>query len=1303
MALIDYSILYLAVLVIGVEMALMTVVYLAAPQQYINRVLALYLLALIVSAGGVVLSVTAPTFTVAAAGVWVHATAVFWAVLMLALVLLVLFAPTFRYRRPFTWLVVLVGAAMTLLLVVDIFTPIDLVYRFEVADYVPGYLPLADYLVGRVGPLFYFLAVRSVHVVAPLLLLVAVLVGAVPIKKYKPEGLLLLLLLLVVLANGIVLWLAPLLLGLVGSLSVAIVVAWVIVRYQVLSPTQIGERQALDTAVFGILVFDAQGQLLEWNQTACRLLSLTGKESDYHLFSLLAQMAETAVNQDGVRAFIQETTLPFTQNRSLGVIFANPTRTKQTTWLVLQFSGFYAEGQPVGILCTVEDQTAVHESQNQLEAANQSLEQFAYRTALLNEITQTGASDLDMDTMLQRFADRMGDLFLAKGCYITLWDADQKMVYPGAAYGPMRQIYPAIPIMADKPTATETVLESGRCLVVEDLADSPFSHFYQVPGFSGHSMLTVPLIAGGQKLGAVLIVFSQSYRIGPADIDLGEQAASQIALAIAKMRLLQAEREQRELAETLHDIGTALTATLDYDVLLDVTLTQIQRVVPYDTANITLLERGEIHVVRVAGYEAFTSAAPDKMLDEPFSLAAAATFRQVVTTRQPLCLPDTRQFEGWVVTPATRHIRSWIGVPLLISDEVIGFLCVDKTQPGFYGEGHKQRLAALANQVALALQHAQLFAESQRQAQRLAILNDLAAQMVGLVTVQELTDLVVERLYEDFDYDNVVVFMIDPQDTEWLFMQSVAGVYAFFDDGRDHRQRVGKGIIGQVALRGEYVLANDTAVHPDFFQPPGFNTCAELAVPIKIDRTVLGVLNVDSHETYTFDQADVSLLTIVADQLATAIQKARLFEITRQRALELETLSIVSARLRAAHTMTDMLPIVLEHIVQAVHAAVGVVYLMDETGAYVVSRAVYPEGSYLMGLKHRLGQGVTGHVAQTGKIYIASNLQADPLLYRQDGENEYLNHLQTSVALPLQTEDHIIGVVHIGLAVGHDFSETELQLLTSLTDIAANALYRAQVMASLEERVEERTQALRQANVRLQELDRLKSKFISDVTHELRTPVANLNLYLDLLRMGRSEKKEHYLEVIEHQASRLTQLVQTTMQSPEVATMTPPEEFVDVAFDQVVRTAVSAQADRAKNKGLELVQEIAANLPPVRGDEVQLAQAVEAILTNAVNYTDKGCVSVILTRPAATGMVCLQVIDTGMGIDQEDMPYIFDRFYRGRKVGQLTIPGVGMGLYLAKEIVEGHNGRIHIESTPGKGTTCTVELPASLNENGVGG
>ncbi|NJN54019.1 MAG: GAF domain-containing protein, partial [Anaerolineae bacterium] len=840
----------------------------------------------------------------------------------------------------------------------------------------------------------------------------------------------------------------------------------------------------------------------------------------------------------------------------------NPTLPGAQSWLLLQFSMIKADKGPVGVLCTVEDQTAVRESQHQLQTANQSLEQFAYRTTLLNDIVQTGISDLDVETILQRFADRLGDLFLSNGCYLTLWDANQKKVLPGAAFGPMRQIYPDIPLLPDKPTVTEAVLESGNYLIVDDLVNSPFAHFHQVSTFSGTSMLAVPLIAGSQKLGAILIIFSEDHLFSPSEIDLGEQAANQIAWLLPNA-LLEREREQRQLAVALQEIGTLLSATMDSEAVLDMTLAQIQRVVPYDTANISLLERGEIHLSRSQGYESFTSALPDQVEGRPFSLETVAAFRQIAETRQPLCLPDTRQFEGWVVTPATRHVRSWIGVPLLIGEEIIGFLCVDKIQPGFYDESHKQHLAALAYQVTLALQHAQLFAESQRQAQRLTILNDLAAQMAALVTVQELTDLVVEKLYEDFDYDNVAVFMIDPDDREDLVLSSIVGAYAFIALETHGLLHVGEGVIGQAALTGHYVLANDTAVHPNFFQPPGFNTRAELAVPIKVDQTVLGVLNIDSYQSFVFDQADVSLLLIVTEHLAVAIHKARLFELTHKRAQELEILSVVSAQLRAAHAVSDMLPIVLENIVQAVHATVGVIYLKDEGGEQVVSRAVYPEGGYMLGLCHKLGQGITGYVAQTGQVYVSANLQEDTRLYLQDEETIYLHELTSAIALPLQNEDFIVGVVHIGFDQVHHFSMAERQLLSSLTDIAANALYRAQVMESLEVRVEERTQALRQANDRLQELDRLKSKFISDVTHELRTPVANMNLYLDLLRMGRPEKHQHYMSVIENQTARLTEIVQTTMQVPELGTMTAPEELEEVILVDVVQTAVSLYAARA--------------------------------------------------------------------------------------------------------------------------------------------
>lgn len=1290
---IDYTITYLAIVVISIELVLMTYGFLASPYTFANRVFALLMLALAGGAASILFVVTAPTFLVAAVGVWVHAFATFCATALLAFLLVALVTPDFRYSRQSLWLISGVWAVSVFLLVLDLFVPANLVFRFEAASYTRGYVSLAAYLTGLAGPFLYALNVKYTHLLFPLLVIVSLFTGIVsPQKKVLARRLLVILLVMYVI-NGLAWWRVPRIAALMGSLSIATIATWAILRYRVLSPVTVGMQQALDTAAFGLMVFDQNWHLLESNQAARHLLGISSKNHDQTLFTILTYVAETAVNREGILTFLQKATKVFSEDRSLGVILSSSSKPESVTWLYLQFSLIYEREHPLGILCTIEDQTAVRQAQNRLESANESLEQFAYRTTLLNDITRTGISGLDMNTMLQRFADRLGDLFLAEGCYITIWDEEQQKAKPTAAYGPLHSTYATLSRISDYPSVTETVLTSGRPLVIANIDQSPYSYFYQFEAFQGTSMFALPLIISGQKLGAILIIFDDKYVITPDKIALGEQAASQIALAIARDRLLQSEREQRVLAQTLHNIGMALTATLDYESLLDTILAQIQLIVPYDTANVSLLEEGIVRLVRVQGYESFTDLPPDQLAGEPFSLTTIATFRTMVETKQPLCLSDVCEFEGWTVTEATRHIQSWIGVPLLIADAVAGFLCVDKTEPGFYREHHKTRLAGLTHQVALALQHAQLFTESRRQAQQLAVLNGLSAKMVGLVNVQEVTDLVATRLREDFQYHNVAIFIVDVDQPQDMVLHSVAGAYESLLKDADYRQPVGKGIIGQAVARGECVLENDTLSNSDFFQLPEFNIRSELAVPIKTDTAVLGAINVDSQQPFTFTSADVALLTTMADQMAVAIQKARLFEQTHERARELEILGVMTADLREAHSVADMLPIVLENIVHAINASVGVIYLLDQEKQQVVSVAGYPPGGYPLGLAHQLGQGITGHVAATGKTYVSKDLQTDERFYLHEGEEAYRASLRTGIALPLQTEGQIIGVIHIGMAYEYHFTPFEVQLLTSMTDVTANALHRAQVMESLEERVNERTRELQAAYVRLQELDQLKSKFISDVTHELRTPVANMSLYLDLLKMGRPDKQEHYLQVIESQTARLAQLVETTLQVSGPNVIVEPSDFQAVPLAEVVNTAVKSFTPRLAVANLELILAISSDVPPVWGDARQLSQVVVYLLANAVNYTHNGSITISLTFHSGEQVVCLKITDTGMGIDDQDQPYIFDRFYRGHKVGQLTIPGVGLGLTLAKEIVERHNGRIKLYSIPDQGTTVTVKLP----------
>ncbi len=244
----------------------------------------------------------------------------------------------------------------------------------------------------------------------------------------------------------------------------------------------------------------------------------------------------------------------------------------------------------------------------------------------------------------------------------------------------------------------------------------------------------------------------------------------------------------------------------------------------------------------------------------------------------------------------------------------------------------------------------------------------------------------------------------------------------------------------------------------------------------------------------------------------------------------------------------------------------------------------------------------------------------------------------------------------------------------------------------LEQRVLARTRELAEANARLTELDQLKSKFVSDVSHELRTPIANLKLYIDLLERGKPDKQSQYIRVLHQQVRRVAALVDDIL---DLSRLERRQEqgliYRAVALNEVVDQIVLAHQPRAEADGLLLIFESASPLPPVRADANQLAQVVTNLVTNALNYTPAGYVRV--STYVENAEVCLRVADSGSGIAAEDLPHIFERFYRGRCVLKNDMPGTGLGLAIVKEIVDLHEGHIEVDSRPGHGTTFRVWLP----------
>jgi signal transduction histidine kinase len=244
----------------------------------------------------------------------------------------------------------------------------------------------------------------------------------------------------------------------------------------------------------------------------------------------------------------------------------------------------------------------------------------------------------------------------------------------------------------------------------------------------------------------------------------------------------------------------------------------------------------------------------------------------------------------------------------------------------------------------------------------------------------------------------------------------------------------------------------------------------------------------------------------------------------------------------------------------------------------------------------------------------------------------------------------------------------------------------------LEQRVADRTRELAAANARLTELDQLKSKFVSDVSHELRTPIANLKLYIDLLKHGRPEKQAQYVAVLQQQVRRVVALVDDIL---DLSRLERRKEqgvmsYQPVRLNDVVNQVMLAHQPRAEADGLALTFEPASDLPLILGDANQLAQVITNLIANALSYTTAGYVRV--STYSQDERVCLCVEDSGSGIPAEDLPHIFDRFYRGRLVLKNDIPGTGLGLAIVKEIVDLHDGYIEIDSKPGQGTAFRVWL-----------
>ncbi len=226
----------------------------------------------------------------------------------------------------------------------------------------------------------------------------------------------------------------------------------------------------------------------------------------------------------------------------------------------------------------------------------------------------------------------------------------------------------------------------------------------------------------------------------------------------------------------------------------------------------------------------------------------------------------------------------------------------------------------------------------------------------------------------------------------------------------------------------------------------------------------------------------------------------------------------------------------------------------------------------------------------------------------------------------------------------------------------------------------------------LKQIDRIKSDFVNTVSHDLRSPLTAILGYVELVeRIGNlSDQQKAYLERVRVSVSNITQLINTLLELGRIETGVD-FDFEPVPLAAIVGYAIDGLRHETERRDHEVIVRIPANLPPVLGNPLRLRQMLDNLLSNALRYTPRGG-KITIAAQRQGDQIILQVKDNGIGIPHVDQPFIFDKFYRGSNVPPEET-GTGLGLAIVKSIVEQHQGRIWVESQPGRGTAFFVVLP----------
>jgi GAF domain-containing protein/HAMP domain-containing protein len=721
--------------------------------------------------------------------------------------------------------------------------------------------------------------------------------------------------------------------------------------------------------------------------------------------------------------------------------------------------------------------------------------------AALNAIAEVASSSLDLDQVLDDTLDKTLEVMdvEAGGIYLLQGEdaqGEERLLTIRSSKGVTPEFVTAIDNLEVGEGFSGRVVQTGEPLVVPDLSRDHRLTRPVVTESGFRTVAIVPLSSRGRIWGSLFVITRSAREFSPQDVEFLSHIADQIAVAIENASLFDAEQRRAEQFRVISEMGRHIASILDIDELLREIIRLLNESFGYYQVTVGLIEGDQL---------VFTAAAKagwedPEFVPPPTTVGGEGITAWVAATGQPLLVPDASKDPRFLFLAESPETKSELAVPMKTKEGVVGVLNVESDELNAFDESDMTLLQSMANQAAIAVENARLYEDTKRRLAQVIALQETTRAVASTLEIDKLLELIIQQATTLLQADGGIINVVDWETNE---DEAVAGT-GLGGAALGGRAPLDGSLSGWVALHNQPIISNQLQDDPRADLGALLKLvkatkrqirCGALA-PLTIKGQVAGTLVVLDKQggEGEFDQTDLELLAAFANQAATAMENARLFDGQQRRAEQFRVISEVGRRITSILDVDDLMDEIARLIKESFgYYAVGISLtegedLIVEAG----SGPPFEDPEFVPPHVTVGGEGITGWVAGTGEAALVPDVSQDPRYVPLSSDAE----TRSELCVPLRTKEAVIGVLNVESDMLDAFDEGDLVVLQSLANQAAIAIENAQLYEDVRSRLAQVTalQETTKAVASTLELDSLLNLITEEATALLHADGGVLNL-----------------------------------------------------------------------------------------------------------------------------------------------------------------------------------------------------------------